>query len=160
MTLFPIIVAAINAVAPPMSGEQQDAYASDIVAAVEDECGHDDEHCLRLAMAMVALQLHESTFRKDIETCHVTGDGGNSVSGFQLQKYWFGPYSRREICNSNRYAAKRAAFVLKTHARRRTYAYAVVRYMGHGAKDNGRCSTLRRLMALPEVKAALAELKS
>jgi hypothetical protein len=160
MDIATLVTAAIVSLHPHISGEMIDKYAVDIVAAVDEECGHDDAHCIELALSLVVIQNAESSFRSDIESCRVTGDNGKSVTGFQLQSHNWGPYSRKEICASNLYAARRAAAVLATHARRRTYAYAVVRYMGYGARDNGRCATLRRLKALPEVREALAAAKA
>lgn len=163
MTLFPLIVAAIQSVAPPMSGEQLDAYASDIVAAVDEECGHDDVDCLELAAALIVVQHEESSWRRDVETCRVTGDGGRAIGAHQTHRHWWRGHSRKEICASNRLSATIAAHALLTLRRGSGYGVALQRYVGCPATDRRavrRRSTLSKIKALPEFKAAIAELKA
>lgn len=160
MEFISVVAAAIVSLAPRLSGEAADRYAGDIVAAVEDECGHSGADCIEFAIAMVVVQDAESSWRSDVESCRVTGDSGRSVSMWQVQRHWYGPYSRRQLCRSNALAAKRGAVALRTYATGTSYEAAVVRYMGCGWRDprgNKRRNTLRRLKALPEVRAALAE---
>jgi hypothetical protein len=104
MSMFDIVVAAIVSLGPRASGESIDQYAADIAEASQGE--------LELALAMVATQDAESTWRRDIETCKVLGDGGAAATAWQLHKHWRGGHSRAEVCASNRLAASLAAGAL------------------------------------------------
>jgi len=160
MELISIVAAAIVSLAPNLSGEQVDEYASDIAAAVDEECGHDDAHCVELALALVVVQHEESSWRKSVETCRVTGDGGRAISMFQLHRHWWGKNTRGQMCASNRLAAKRAAFAMRTlSGPERSMGLAFRRYVGCTASDRRavrRRDTLRRLRCAPGVSDALA----
>jgi hypothetical protein len=164
MDLATIVTAAIVSLHPHISGEMIDVYASDISAAVEEECGHDEESCVSLALALVVVQDAESTWRESVSTCQILGDGGRAATGFQLHQHWWGGLSRREICGSNRLAAIRAARALTVLAGRTGgMRQALQRYVGCYASDPRavrRRDTLRRLKALPEVREALAAAKA
>jgi len=105
MELTSIVTAAIISLAPNLSEETVGRYASDIVAASQGE-GTD------LALAMVATQDAESSWRPEVEDCRVTGDGGAAVSMWQLHKHWYSGRTRAEVCASNTLAASFAASAL------------------------------------------------
>ena len=161
--LTEMIAAAIVSLSPRISGEMIDKYASDIAAAVNDvdeECGHDDRPCLELALALVVVQHEESSWRSDVETCKVVGDGGAAIGAHQTHRHWWRGRTKKEICASNRLSASLAAHALMTLRRGDDYGVALQRYVGCPATDRRavrRRNTLRRLKALPEVRAALAE---
>jgi hypothetical protein len=66
-----------------------------------------------LALMLVAIAKHESDFHPAIDTCQKRGDGGRSISMFQLLRgpNWAG-HSADEICGDRRLAASIAAGVL------------------------------------------------
>lgn len=70
------------------------------------------------SMALVAIAQHESGFASDVETCKRTGDGGRSVSLFQLQGPWaWDGHTRAEVCSSVTLAASLALSVLSRHSK-------------------------------------------
>lgn len=78
-----------------------------------------------LALALVAIALHESAFMREVGTCRITGDRlphhqpweGESISLWQLHagRAWDG-HRRREICLNPALAAYLAAKVLRMYA--------------------------------------------
>ena len=99
-----LVLAAILTLAPATPLERAKRYADDIALAAAGD--------VDLAYALVATQHVESSWREDIETCAVTGDGGAAVTAWQLHKHWLGGYSRAEVCASNALAASLAASAL------------------------------------------------
>jgi hypothetical protein len=99
-----LILAAILSLAPKLSRATAERYANDIALAADGD--------LDLGYALVATQHVESSWRSDIETCAVTGDGGAAITAWQLHKHWLGGYSREEVCASNRLAVSLAASAL------------------------------------------------
>lgn len=99
-----LVLSAILRLAPALPPATAERYAADIAHACGDEWD--------LCAAMVATQAEESSFRSDIETCAVTGDGGAAITAWQLHKHWLGGYSRAEVCASNTLAASLAASAL------------------------------------------------
>lgn len=67
------------------------------------------------ALALVALGKTESHFRKDVRRCKITGDGGRSITGWQIQH--FGPYTREELCESDKLAAERALAIFNGYVK-------------------------------------------
>lgn len=159
MDLATVVIAAIVSLHPRISGEQIDKYGTDIAAAVDDECGHDEADCVELAIAVIVVQQEESSWRSDIESCKVVGDGGRAIGAHQTHRHWWRGRTRKEICGDNRLSASLAAHALLTLRRGDGYAVALQRYVGCPANDKRavrRRDTLRRLKAVPEVKEALA----
>lgn len=136
MSLFEITLAAILSVVRPPAVDVNDhaeqhrlvTVAHDIVLAAELHDGAPFRGPARkeaLALALVAIALHESAFSAKVATCEVTGDvplgrkrwEGRSISTFQLHtgRAWDG-HRRREICGNPALAAYLAAKVLRMHA--------------------------------------------
>jgi hypothetical protein len=73
--------------------------ANSMATAVEDNPGFKifDGPAEKLAAAslLVATAWGESGFRKDIQTCKAKGDGGRSITSFQMMKPW--ALSRRKL---------------------------------------------------------------
>jgi hypothetical protein len=157
MSVFDVVVAAILSLGPKLPGETIDRYAADITAAVDNECAHDDAFCVELALALVVVQHEESAWRESVETCRITGDGGLAISSFQLHRYWWGPYSRRELCASNGAAAERAAHTLRVLVvTTGSFVGALRAYVGCRATDPRamrRGANFRKLHQLPAVRA-------
>jgi len=99
-----IILAAILTLAPALPPATAQRYANDITLAAAGD--------LDLGYALVATQHVESSWRLDVETCAVTGDGGAAITAWQLHKHWLGGYSRAEVCASNTLATSLAASAL------------------------------------------------
>lgn len=68
------------------------------------------------ALALVAIARHESAFLPSVAICNVNGDGGRSVSPFQLMRgaAWDG-HARSELCNGGPLAAYLALRVLNVY---------------------------------------------
>lgn len=99
-----LVLAAILTLAPSLQRETAQRYANDIALAADGD--------VELAYALVATQHVESSWRADIETCAVTGDGGAAVTAYQLHRHWWAGYSREEVCASNALATSLAASAL------------------------------------------------
>jgi hypothetical protein len=99
-----LILAAILTLAPALPAPTAQRYADDITLAADGD--------LDLGYALVSTQHVESSWRADIETCAVTGDGGAAVTAFQLHRWWWAGYSQTELCASNRLATSLAASAL------------------------------------------------
>ncbi|HMJ53601.1 MAG TPA: hypothetical protein VK540_16050 [Polyangiaceae bacterium] len=104
MGIVELITAAIVSLAPNLPTETVDRYAADISEAADGE--------LELAVALVSTQDAESSWRADVETCKITGDGGRAISAMQIHRHWWAGYSRAEICASNTLAVSLAASAL------------------------------------------------
>jgi hypothetical protein len=144
MGIVELITAAIVSLAPQLSAETVNRYATDIALAADDDA--------ELALAMVATQDAESTWRADVETCKVTGDGGRAISAMQLHRHWWAGYSRAEICASNRLAMSLASSALIALAHRTGgWRGAMRAYVGCRPGDPRsvkRIRTFERLLAL------------
>lgn len=71
--------------------------------------------------ALMVIAHHESGIREDVITCRVRGDGGRSITAWQLMTPWaWGGHSASELCASSELAASMALRVLVTHATRCT----------------------------------------
>lgn len=99
-----LLLAAILSLSPALPTATAARYAADIALAADGD--------IDMAWALVATQHEESHWRVDVETCRVTGDGGRSVSAYQLGKWWWAGYSQAEVCASNQLAASLAASAL------------------------------------------------
>lgn len=86
------------------------ADAEHLHAAILGASGTD-----RDALALVALGKTESHFRRDVRRCKITGDGGKSITGWQIQH--FGPYTRDELCASDALAAERAIAIFNGYVK-------------------------------------------
>lgn len=128
MTIFDIVVALILSLNPPLSGEDVDRYAADITFAADDD--------VNVAIALIVVQDSESTWRRDVESCKVTGDGGKAISSVQIHRHWWSGYSRAEICASNRLAVTLAANVITVLSESTGSTRAALRaYVGCSSKD-------------------------
>ena len=88
-----LIVAFITFVAPHLSQGRALELAKPIAAVSRDV---DD------AITLVVVANSESSFRKDIETCEVTGDNGRAIGLTQLHWYHWGRYTKDEICGNTK----------------------------------------------------------
>ena len=77
-------------------------------------------------LILTAVAFHESGLSEEVETCEVRGDGGRSITMFQLQRPAWGDFVREELCRDNKLAAERAADLLSRYGsiRRAFNAYA------------------------------------
>lgn len=103
-SLLQLVTAAIISLAPQLPPETVERYAADIESAAQGE--------LDLALSLVATQDAESSWRSDVETCKVLGDGGAAATAWQLHKHWYSGHTRAEVCASNTLAASLAASAL------------------------------------------------
>jgi hypothetical protein len=92
------------------------AIARDITAAVELDGGAlfpGEGGSVALAMMLVAIAKHESDLDPAIDTCKKKGDGGRSISMFQILRgpNWAG-HTADDICADRRLAARIAISVL------------------------------------------------
>lgn len=110
-----------------------------------------------LALALVAIALHESAFSAKVADCRVTGDRmpwhrpheGRAISAYQMQSSSWDKHSRREICGNPTLAAYLAAKVLQRY-RQSTYGGF---FRGYASGNGGlytvaaskRCATWERL---------------
>jgi hypothetical protein len=159
MDIVTLVTAAIVSLRPHISGEMIDKYAADISAAVDVECEHDEVDCIELALALVVVQDQESTWRSDVETCKVVGDGGRAVGAYQMHRHWWRGRTRKEICSSNLLAATLAAHTLTVLAGPSGGMETALRHYVGCAKNDPRAvkrrDTLRRLKAVPKVRDTL-----
>lgn len=96
-------------------------YAADIAAVTQDR----DEQ-----LALVVTQAGESSFRRDVERCHVRGKLGE-VSSFQLRPTTISPATLKRVCRNNRFAASVALERLREGARRLgTWRATLAGYVG------------------------------
>ena len=125
MTAFAAkLVFLIGLAQPGIADERAAEVAGHIVAAVGEN--------LPAAVLLVDTAQGESAFRKEVETCKVTGDNGQAFSAFQLHKEHFGRHTRSEICRDPVLAAQLAHGALSTGG---TVAERIARYMGRSTKD-------------------------
>ena len=120
-----LVLAAILRLAPALPPATAERYANDIALA----CGNSSELC----WALVVTAEGESSFLTSRETCETTGDGGKSVTLYQLHQdfgAWQGS-TRAELCGSNTLATMRSAEWLSM-LRRKTGGWkgALRAYMG------------------------------
>jgi hypothetical protein len=99
-----VVALAIRIAAPGTPDPLVQRYAADYAAVSQN---------LDEALALVATARVEGAFDPRVEDCRRTGDHGRAISEFQLQRYWWAGHSRREICGSNRLAARLALRALK-----------------------------------------------
>lgn len=73
------------------------------------------------AIALATIAQHESSYREAVRSCRVRGDGGQSISLFQLYRgrSWFG-HSSTEICEDPVLAGKLALNVLDWYSTSRS----------------------------------------
>lgn len=112
-----VVLAAILHAAPALPIEARTRYAEDIADAVDD---------VETGLALVATASVESGFREKIERCECAKwecDGGAAFGIFQLHEHWLRErnaegklirYTARDVCGSNRLAARLAANVIVT----------------------------------------------
>lgn len=113
--------------APRLDEATRDRYASDIAAAAPD---------VEIALALVATGTVESGWRRDVETCRMTGDDGRAISLWQLHAHWLAGHDRAEVCASNGLATMLAAGELMTlRARCGAIRCAMARYVGAPPRD-------------------------
>jgi hypothetical protein len=117
-------------------------YASDIAAVAKTP---------EEAAILVTVANHEGSFRRDVETCKVTGDVGAAFSLYQLHRHWFAGDPRR-LCESNREATDTAGRVLRFLRKRTDNLTEMFRaYIGCKAEDTRivkRLATLSKLMEI------------
>lgn len=169
MTLSQIILIAILSVVRAPAVDVQDhaeqsrlvRLANDIAYAVELHGGAPFRGPARkeaLALALVAIALHESAFDRRVASCKLTGDRmpwhkadeGRSIALWQLMsgKAWDG-HTRKEICGNQALAAYLAAKVLRLYSQS-TYGGF---FRGYASGNGGlytvaaskRCATWERL---------------
>lgn len=100
------IIAALAFVKPSLPPERASRLAGDIAAEADT---------LDEGLALVAVATVESGLRAEVETCRVTGDHGRAWSLYQLNAdAWKRPYTRAQICASNRLATRLARNALRT----------------------------------------------
>lgn len=142
------VLAAILALSPRLATEPGRAqrYAADIASASQGD--------LDLALALVVTANGESSFLRSRETCVSTGDGGHSVSLYQLNR-WSGSWgtaTRRQLCDSNLLATQRAAYwLIMLRLRTGGWRGAIRAYVGCDASDERvapRISNFRRLKSM------------
>lgn len=121
MDILTITLAAVYAVAPQKTiipRETLDRIAGNIalVAEISETPFPGPQGHEAAALALVAIARHESAFLPTVETCHVNGDGGRSVSPFQLMRgaAWDG-HTRAELCNGGPLATYLALRVLNVY---------------------------------------------
>ena len=103
--LISYILAALLSLSPVLRKDvpRAERYAADIVAAAQGD--------VDLALTLVVTAEGESRFRTAVETCREVGDGGNSVTMYQLNR-WSGSWNgstQAQLCADNTLATKRAA---------------------------------------------------
>lgn len=89
-------------------------------------------------LALAAIAWHESHFDERVIACRRNGDHGLSITAFQLMRgHGWGPYTRRELCYSQRLAAIRALDVLiHNGGRARTAAGVFANYSGNDGRES------------------------
>jgi hypothetical protein len=148
MTLATILITAILSAAPQLDHASATRYGTDMASAagsVED------------GIMLVATAAEEGGFRKQVETCAVTGDGGDAISLYQLHKEHLGRHTREEVCASNRLATRLAmASLARVRRIAGTAELSFARYIGVTRLDDVR---VRRRTALYQrlLTAAQAE---
>lgn len=116
------VLAAIAIAAPNLPPDRAAHVAADIAAEAED---------VEQSLVLVTIARFESDFREEVENCAITGDDGEAISLFQMHARWYQHHARRDICWSNRLAAKLAADAV-AYLRRmvRTPERIFMRYVG------------------------------
>lgn len=125
MTAFAARLAILVALAQPNVGQERAAeVAGDIAAAVGED--------LSEALLLVVTAQGESSFRREVEACRVTGDHGQAFSAYQLHREHFGHHTRSEICRDPVLAAELAQRALSGDG---SIAERVGRFMGREPAD-------------------------
>lgn len=121
-TLF-IVLALVTRARGEITNEERARLAQvteDIVAVVEEREAagtlpfDGDAAADATALALVAIEWHESGFHADVSDCSrcklggIWCDGGRAISGFQMQSNAWQGHSRKEICRDHKLAAKLA----------------------------------------------------
>lgn len=120
MSLVELVLAAILSVPRADADRARLSAVANDVATVATEAPFGSKEAT--ALALVAIAQHESGFAADVQTCRRNGDGGRSVSLWQLQGPWaWDGHTRAEVCASPELAATLALGVLSRHARCGTY---------------------------------------
>lgn len=125
MTAFVAKLALLLILAQPgLESERATEVASDLVAAIGED--------LPSVVLLGVTAQGESSFRKEVQTCKVTGDNGQAFSAFQLHREHFDHHTRSEICRDPVLAAKLAHWALSGEG---TIAERIARYMGRKKTD-------------------------
>lgn len=115
--LTKVLVLTLQTMLPSVDPSRVDAVTQDIAAVVQEEISNETltssiEKTQALAMLTAAVFV-ESGFKKSIEKCEVTGDGGKSVGLGQVMvgQNWKG-YSKKEICKDRKLQLRLALHVI------------------------------------------------
>jgi hypothetical protein len=97
--------------------ERISAITTAIADAAEADPLFAGEHgAEKTALLLLSIAHHESGLRDNVRTCAVKGDGGRSISAYQLNGKWaWGGYAPEDICSSDALQAKLALRVLHRH---------------------------------------------
>lgn len=132
-----ILTAAILSLAPWVGPARAAEIAAGPAAATSD---------LDEALLLVTVDYHESSLRKSVEDCRITGDGGRAVSAYQLTRRHLGRRTRAEVCASHALASKLALRALR--APQCDPRCALAAYLGRRQSDpevSRRMQTFERL---------------
>ena len=154
MSVEAIILAALLSVARAPAVDvgaerpRLEALATDVAGAADDVRGAPFAGpAAREAagLALVAIALHESAFRADVQDCRRRGDPtkrrpeGRSITLWQLLGPWaFGGHMSAELCASPRLAGAQALRVLARHAIRCSSSPWLATFRGYAAGSCGR----------------------
>ena len=139
MTAFAAKLALLVALADPQVGSTR---AAEVASDITEAAGED----LSEAVLLVVTEQGESSFRREVESCKVTGDNGQAFSAFQLHREHFGHHTRSEICRDPVLAAELAQRALSGDG---SIAERIGRFMGRKPTDKEvqrRASLYDRLM--------------
>jgi hypothetical protein len=140
--LTPYILAAILSTLPSSSREADrerlEPLAVSIAAAIADAKAlpfRGPAGVEASALALVAIAAHESSFHPEVLDCRKRGDGGHSVTAFQLHDgaAW-GELTDVELCGSFDVATPRALRVLTTYGARASSPQGVFSSYAGGEK--------------------------
>ncbi len=109
--------------APTLPTARAESVAISTAAAAEGD--------LEEATLLLVTNFRESSFRAEIEDCHVLGDGGRAFTAYQLHASHFGGLAPERLCRDPELAARRALRALGAGPA----ADRVARYMGRSRGD-------------------------
>lgn len=123
---MPVAVAPVVAIVLSLAPWLGERRAREVARPIAEVTSTLDDAAL---LAVVARR--ESDFRREVETCEVTGDAGRAVSMYQLHAHHWGAGGRERICRDPRWAAWRTLQALGTG----TAEDKLTRFMGRRPDD-------------------------
>jgi hypothetical protein len=110
VSLAAVLTGLVLQLAPAIGSDRAAEVASGAAVAAEAS-----PQPLEAGVLLIVTAWRESGFRKAVETCQITGDGGRAVTAYQLHREHWGHHQATEICADHALASRLALRALEGH---------------------------------------------